>query len=96
VSHFTPVGKTLQKRSSPNRDKALTCLDDPRLPSTSKAVERGHRRHRTRQKPVDRVRTRAHSRRRIALERLREAQAEGRHHTTRMLQLARTGSCITL
>jgi hypothetical protein len=92
VSRVKPVGKTLQKRSSPNLEKALTCLDDPLLPSTSHAVERGNRRHRKMQKTVYRGRTREHISRRIALDRLREAQGEGRNQTTRMLHLARTGS----
>jgi hypothetical protein len=69
VSRCKPVGTTLQTRSSPNLDKALTCLDDPRLPSTSTAVDRGNRRHRQMQNTVSRVRTRAHISRRIALDR---------------------------
>lgn len=92
VYRFKPVGKTLQKLSSPNLEKALTFLDDKLLPSTSNAVERGNRRHRKMQKTVYRVRTREHISRRIALDMLREAQGEGRNHTTRMLHLARTGS----
>ena len=92
VYRFKPVGKTLPQRSSPNLEKALTCLDDPLLPSTSTAVERGNRRHRTMPNIVSRVRTREHISRRIALDRLREAQGEGRTPTTRRLHLARTGS----
>lgn len=92
VYRCKPVGKTLQKRSSPNLEQALTCLDETLLPSTSHAVERGNRRHRKMQNTVDRVRTRAHISRRIALDLLREAQGEGRNQTTRMLHLARTGS----
>jgi hypothetical protein len=96
VRRFTQVGKTLQKLCSPNLEKALTFLDDKLLPSTSNAVERGNRRHRKMQKTVYRVRTQENISNRIALDMLRDAQAEGRHHTTRTLHLARTGFGITL
>lgn len=92
VCRFKQVGHTLQKLFSPNLEKALTFLNDKLLPSTSNAVERGNRRHRKMQKTVYCVRTREHISRRIALDMLRDAQAEGRNHTTRMLHLARTGS----
>lgn len=92
VCRFKKVGKTLQKLFSPNLDKALTFLNDKLLPSTSNAVERGNRRHRKMQKTVYRVRTKETIRNRIALDMLREAQAEGRQHTTQTLHLARTGS----
>jgi hypothetical protein len=96
VGRFRKVGKTLQKLFSPNLEKALTFLDDKLLPSTSNAVERGNRRHRKMQKTVYRVRTKENISNRIALDMLRDAQAEGRHHTTRMLHLARGGLGITL
>jgi hypothetical protein len=96
VRRFKTVGKTLQKLFSPNLEKALTFLDDKLLPSTSNAVERGNRRHRKMQKTVYRVRTKENISTRIALDMLRDAQAEGRHHTTRMLHLARGGLGITL
>lgn len=92
VRRFKQVGKTLQKLFSPNLEKALTFLNDKLLPSTSNAVERGNRRHRKMQKTVYRVRTQENFRNRIALDMLREAQAEGRQHTTQTLHLARTGS----
>jgi hypothetical protein len=96
VCRFKQVGKTLQKRFSPNLEKALTFLNDTWLPSTSNAVERGNRRHRKMQKTGYRVRTQENLRNRIARDMLREAQAEGRQHTTQTLHVARTGSCITL
>jgi hypothetical protein len=82
---------TLKKLCAPTWDKALTCLDDKRLPSTSKAVERGKRRYRERQKPVYRVRTQVQSRARLALDMGREAQAEGRHQPLLSLHPARAG-----
>jgi hypothetical protein len=96
VRRFKKVGKTLQKLFSPHLEKALTFLDDKLLPSTSNAVERGNRRHRKMQKTVYRVRTQENISDRIALDMLRDAQAEGRHHTTRMLHLARGGLGIIL
>ena len=51
------MGDTLNQVVSPNLEKALTCLDDKLLPATSKAVERGNRRHRKMQKSVYRVRS---------------------------------------
>jgi Transposase len=92
VRRFKKVGKTLQKRFSPHLEKTFTCLDDKLLPSPSNAVERGNRRHRKRQKTVYRVRTRENISNRIALDRLRDSRAAGRHHTTPMRHSARTGS----
>jgi hypothetical protein len=92
VGRFKKVGKALQKLLSPNLEKALTFLNDTWLPSTSHAVERGNRRHRKMQKMVYRVRTQEHIRKRIALDMFREAQAEGRNHTTHTLHVARLGS----
>jgi len=88
---FTQVGETLKKLFSPTLEKALTFLDDKLLPSTSNAVERGHRRYRKRQKSVYRVRTQAQIRARLALDMWREAQAEGRQHTLAALHRARAG-----
>jgi hypothetical protein len=48
--------------------------------------------HRKMQKTVYRVRTRENISNRIALDMLRDAQAEGRNHTTRILHLARDKS----
>src|SRR5215468_11077907 len=75
LQRFPQVGATLKKLFAPTWDKALTFLDDQRLPSPSPAVERGNRRSRKRPKSVYRVRTQAQSRTRLALERWREAQA---------------------
>jgi hypothetical protein len=91
VRRFKTVGKTLQKLFSPSVDKALTFLDDKLLPSTSNAVERGNRRHRKMQKTVYRVRTMTILRGRIALDMLRDAQAENRARTARCLHLNRAG-----
>ena len=92
VRRFKQVGQSLQKLFSPHLEKALTFLDDKLLPSTSNAVERGNRRHRKMQKTVYRVRTKENLSCRIALDMLRDAQAEGRNHTTQTLHLARVGS----
>jgi len=92
VRAFKKLGQTLQKLFSPNLEKALTFLDDKLLPSTSNAVERGNRRHRKMQKTIYRVRTKENLSNRIALDLLRDSQAEGRNQTTQMLHLARTGS----
>lgn len=92
VRRFKKRGKTLQKLFSPTLEKALTFLDDKLLPSTSNAVERGNRRHRKMQKTVYRVRTKENLSHRIALDMLRDAQAEGRNRTTQTLHLARVGS----
>jgi Transposase len=93
VRRFRKLGKALNKLFSPNLEKALVFLDDKLLGATSNAVERGNRRHRQVQKRVYRVRTEPHIRGRIALDMLREAQAEGRQQTTGLLheQRAREG-----
>jgi len=91
VRRFKRLGQTLKKLFSPTLEKALTFLDDSLLPATSNAVERGNRRHRKMQKTVYRVRTGPHIRQRIAMDMLRDAQAQGRSQTTRTLHYARTG-----
>jgi len=91
VARFKDLRQTLKKLFSPNLDKALTFLDDSLLPATSNAVERGNRRHRKMQKTVYRVRTQAHISQRIAVDMLRDAQAEGRFQTTQTLHYARAG-----
>ena len=91
LQRCTPLGETLTKRFAPTLETALTFLDATRLPSTSHAVERGNRRYRTRQKQVDRVRTQAQIRARLALDRWREAHAEGRQQTLASLHHARAG-----
>ena len=92
VRRFKKLSQTLQNLFSPNLEKALTFLDDKLLPSTSNAVERGNRRHRKMQKTVYRVRTKENLSNRIALDMLRDSQAEGRNQTTQTLHMARTES----
>ena len=91
VRRFRHVGKTLSKLFSPNLEKALTFLDDKLLPATSNAVERGNRRHRKMQKTIYRVRTQEHIHGRIAVDMLRDAQANERLDTTQTLHEARAG-----
>ena len=91
VARFKTLAVTLKKLFSPNLDKALTFLDDSLLPATSNAVERGNRRHRKMQKTVYRIRTQAHISQRIAVDMIRDAQAEARFQTTQTLHYARAG-----
>jgi hypothetical protein len=81
VRRYRSLGKSLDKLSSPNLEKALTFLDDKLLPSTSNAVERGNRRHRKMQKAVYRVRTQQTLQGRMALDLQRDQQASGRGAT---------------
>jgi Transposase len=90
VRRYKHVGSILTKLRSPHLDKALTFLDDKRLPSTSNAVERGNRRHRKMQKTVYRVRTQEHIHNRIALDMLRDSQKDGRTDTLKTLHHERT------
>ena len=64
-------------------------LEEELLGSTSNAVERGNRRYRKMQKTVYRVRTRQAIEARLALDLLRERQAQGRAKTTKTLHKAR-------
>jgi hypothetical protein len=91
VRRFKTVGKKLQKLFSPSVDKALTFLDEKLLPSTSNAVERGNRRHRKMQKTVYRVRAMNILKGRIALDMLRDEQAERRLGTVAILHSTRSG-----
>jgi len=91
VRRFKAVGKKLQKIFSPSLEKALLFLDEELLPSTSNAVERGNRRHRKMQKTVYRIRAIHVLRGRIALDMFRDAQAENRDETSRLLHLKRAG-----
>jgi hypothetical protein len=91
VGRFKVVGQTLKKLFSPTLEKALLFLDDALLPATSNAVERGNRRHRKMQKTIYRVRTAQNIRQRIAVDMLRDAQAQGRLQTTCTLHYARAG-----
>lgn len=70
-------------------EKALVFLDEKLLGSTSNAVERGNRRYRKMQKTVYRVRTLQAIEARLALDLLRERQAQGRVETTQILHKAR-------
>lgn len=91
VKRFARLKQTLKKLFSPTLEKALTFLDDSLLPATSNAVERGNRRYRKMQKTVYRVRTAQHIHQRIALDMLREHQAQHRLSTTKTLHKARSG-----
>jgi len=91
VRRFQAIGQTLKKLFSPTLEKSLVFLDDSLLPPTSNAVERGNRRHRKMQKTIYRVRTGQHIRQRIAMDMLRDAQAQGRLQTTQTLHYARAG-----
>src|SRR5271165_4432896 len=68
----------LKKLLSPGLEKALVFLDERLMGATSNAVERGNRRYRKMQKTVYRVRTRRAIERRLALDLIRESQAQGR------------------
>ena len=89
VRRFRRVGQALKTLFSPNLEKALTFLDDRLLPATSNAVERGNRRYRKMQKGIYRVRTEAQIKGRLALDLLRESQAQDRAETTGTLHRAR-------
>jgi hypothetical protein len=84
------LGESLDQLHSPNREKALTFLDDKELPATSNAVERGNRRHRKMQKTVYRVRKPETLQGRLALDRQREQQASGRQETLDALHQERS------
>jgi len=89
VRRFRQVRHTLRKLFAPTLEKALTFLDDPLLPSTSNAVERGNRRYRKMQKTVCRVRTEEHITARIALDMLRDARKQDRQETRTTLHSTR-------
>jgi hypothetical protein len=85
------VRRALNKRFSPNLEKAPTFPDGRLLPSTSNAVERGNCGHRKMQKAVYRVRTQEHISARIALHMLRDARKQDRQETRASLHEARAG-----
>ena len=89
VRRFRHLRHTLRTLLTPTIEKALTFLDDPLLPSTSNAVERGNRRHRKMQKTVYRVRTQEHITARIALDMLRDARKHDRQVTRTTLRSTR-------
>ena len=91
LNRFKPLGETLQKLFSPTLEKALTCLEDTLLPSTSHAVERGNRRYRKMQKSLYSVRTQEQIKARMALDMWREAQGEDRDQTLKALHETRAG-----
>jgi hypothetical protein len=89
LRRFGQLRKALKKLFAPGLEKALVFLDEKLLGSTSNAVERGNRRYRKMQKTVYRVRTRQAIEARLALDLLRERQAQGRAETTETLHKAR-------
>ena len=91
VRRFKTLARPLKKLFSPTLEKSLNFMDDSLLPATSNAVERGNRRYRKMQKTIYRVRTGRHIRQRIALDMLRDTQAQGRLQTTCTLHSARAG-----
>jgi hypothetical protein len=91
VRRFARLRQALRKLFAPTLEKALVFLDNALLPATSNAVERGNRRHRKMQQTVYRVRTAVLLRGRIAVDMLRDAQAQGRWQTTRLLHEMRSG-----
>jgi hypothetical protein len=91
LNRFKHLGETLTTRFAPTLEKALTFLDDTLLPSTSNAVERGHRRYRKMHKSLSSVRTQEQSKASMALDMWREAQGEGREQTLQAFHKARAG-----
>jgi hypothetical protein len=91
LRRFGGLKKALKKLFAPGLEKALVFLDEKLLGPTSNAVERGNRRYRKMQKTVYRVRTRQAIEARLALDLLRERQAQGRAETTETLHKARAG-----
>jgi hypothetical protein len=89
LRRFKGLKKALKKLFAPGLEKALVFLDEKLLGATSNAVERGNRRYRKMQKTVYRVRTRQAIEARLALDLLRERQAQGRAETTESLHKAR-------
>jgi hypothetical protein len=85
----TRLRVVLKKLLSPGLEKALVFLDERLMGATSNAVERGNRRYRKMQKTVYRVRTQRAIEGRLALDLLRESQAQGRAGTTEALHKAR-------
>jgi len=90
VRRFKKLGKSLDKLTSPNLEKALVFLDDKRLGATSNAVERANRRFRKAQKSIYSVRTKEHVEQRLALDMQREQRAPERQQTMKTLHSARS------
>ena len=91
VRRFRSLGKSLDKLSSPNLEKALTFLDEKLLPATSNAVERSNRRVRKMQKTVYRVRTQQSLKARLALDLQRDQRTGNQKATSEALHHDRRG-----
>jgi hypothetical protein len=91
VQRFKVLGDTRKTLFAPTLENALPLPNDKLLPSTSNAVERGNRRYRKMQKQVYRMRTQVQICARLALDRWREAHAEGCQQTLTSLHHARAG-----
>jgi len=89
LRRFVRLREVLKKLFLPGLEKALVFLDETLLGATSNAVERGNRRYRKMQKTVYRVRTQRSIEVRVALDLLREQQAQSRAETTKTLHKAR-------
>jgi hypothetical protein len=89
LRRFKRLQTVLKKVLSPGLEKALVFLDERLMGATSNAVERGNRRYRKMQKTVYRVRTQRAIEGRLALDLLRESQAERRASTTKTLHKGR-------
>jgi hypothetical protein len=89
LRRFKWLRQVLKKLLSPGLEKALEFLDERLLGATSNAVERGNRRYRKMQKTVYRVRTKRAIEGRVALDLLRESQAQGRAGTAKVLHQSR-------
>jgi hypothetical protein len=89
LRRFSRRRAVLKKLILPGLEKALVFLDEKLMGATSNAVERGNRRYRKMQKSVYRVRTQRAIERRLALDLLRERQAQSRAKTTKTLHKAR-------
>ena len=89
MRRFCQLRDVLKKLFLPSLEKALVFLDERLLGATSNAVERGNRRYRKMQKTVYRVRTQRAIEDRLALDLLREQQAQSRAETTKTLHKER-------
>jgi hypothetical protein len=89
LRRFKRLRTVLKKLLSPGLEKALVFLDELLLGATSNAVERGNRRYRKMQKTVYRVRTKRAIEGRLALDLMRERQAQDRAGTIKILHKAR-------
>lgn len=83
------AGQALRALFSPDLEEALVFLDDRLLGATSNAVERGNRRYRKMQASIYRARSEAQIKGRLALDLLRESQAEERAEAISTLHRAR-------